>query len=183
MPIHKHSKCALGTIIEHMDWREHPHSQLSNALVSCFDMTEDEGRKLAAIPKWGEPRDQWEQERPNVLTNAFGVLNAEEQTIKGLQVDLDVFVSPRMRQIKYVFSLKSYELGLIERAYQLEINSRQGLRPTDHAYSHEHFGNKRFNADPSWANCDFIDAWHKFCKTINLKPTGKLPDYQGLVLK
>lgn len=146
-------------------------------------MNEIEGRKLAAVPKFGEPRLQWEQARPNVLTNAFGVLNAEGQTIKGLQVDLDVFISPRLGQVKYVFSLKSYNLGLVERAYQLEVNPRQGLKPTDHAYSHEHFGEKRFNADPSWATCSYSDAWQKFFKTINLTLTEELPDYQGFVLK
>lgn len=146
-------------------------------------MNEKEGREIAATPKWGEPRSDWSQDRPNVLTNAFGLVNKEQQRLKGLQADFDVFISPRLGQVRYVFSLKQYEQGLIQRAYQQEINLRKGLKPSDHAYSHEHYGEIRFTADPSWASLSFEEAISRFCKYANLTLTESMPHYEGFVLK
>jgi hypothetical protein len=146
-------------------------------------MDESEGRKLAGIPKCGEPRDQWAQERPNTLTNTFGVTDELGQTIKGLHAEFEVFISPRLGLARFVFSLKRFELGRIERAYQLHINCRQGIRATDHGYSHEHYGVPRFNADASWANASFEDAVKMFCTRTNLTLTGVMPDYLGFALK
>lgn len=146
-------------------------------------MAEVEGRETAGMPKWGEPRPQWAQDRPNWLTNVFGVLNEDQQTIKGLQADFAVFVSPRLKQPRYVFSLMQYELGLTQRAYQQEINPRKGLKPSDHAYSHEHYGEARFNADPEWSDLSFDAAVMRFCSKTNLVLTELLPDYESFELK
>lgn len=146
-------------------------------------MNEAEGRELAALPKWGEPRSQWAQERPNTFTNAFGVVDENGQSIKGLHVDLEVFISPRLGISKFVFSLKQFSLGRPERAYQLHINGRKGVLPGDHAYSHEHYGEPRFNADTTWGNSSFADAVKRFCLNANLTLTDDLPDYQDFDLK
>lgn len=146
-------------------------------------MDEPEGRKLAAIPKWGEPREQWSQDRPNVLTNAFGVVDENGRTIKGLQVELEVFISPRLGQKKCVFSLMRFEFGCTERAYQLEINLRSGLRRVDHAYSHEHYGEPSYKADESWATESFEDAIKRFCTNASVTFTTELPHYEGFILK
>ena len=146
-------------------------------------MNEAEGRSLAAISKFGEPCEQWDQVRPNTYVNAFGVLNADEQHLKGLQVEFTVFISSYLHITKYVFTLKRFRPGVTERAYQLEINRRKNLTPADHAYSHEHYGEARFIADESWAFSDFPDAVRTFCEKINLKLTKDLPDYREFLLK
>jgi hypothetical protein len=147
-------------------------------------MTEDEGRVLAARPKLGEPAPEWTQQRPNTLTNSFGVVDEIGKTIRGLHVEFDVFISPRLGQTKYVFSLMRVEFGRCDRAYQLEINGRAGLRPTDHAFSHEHYGQYgRLVADNSWANASFDEAVQRFCAQCNLTLTGELPDFHGFELK
>jgi hypothetical protein len=146
-------------------------------------MTEIEGRELAAIPKWGEPRSEWSQDRPNSLTNTFGVVNKDQQRIKGLQADFAVFISPRLGQVRYVFSLKQYENGSTQRAYQQEVNRRKGLKPIDHAYSHEHYGEARFTADHEWSDLSFDDAILRFCDKTNLTLTDSMPHYEGFELK
>ena len=146
-------------------------------------MNEAEGRLLAAIPKWGEPREQWAQDRPNTLTNGFGVVDALGRTIPGMHAELEVFISPSLGQVKYVFSLKRFELGRIERIYQLEINPRAGLRRSDHAFSHEHYGETSFKADDDWAWADFDDAVRRFCANANVEFTAEMPNYQGFILK
>lgn len=148
-----------------------------------MEMTEADGRALADLPKWGEPLSDWIQDRPNTLTNAFGVVNEFGQGIKGLQVEFNIYSSSRLALPKYVFSLIQVEHGCHVRAYQLELNRRTGLRPTDHAYSHEHYGNKRINADSSWGNSNFDDAVKLFCSKCNLILTDKLPDYNDFKLK
>lgn len=146
-------------------------------------MNEKEGRELAALPKWGEPRSQWAQDRPNTFTNAFGVVDENGQTIKGLHVELVVFVSPRLGISKFVFSLRQFDLGRTERAYQLHINGRKGVLAHQHAYSHEHYGDPRFQADASWADASFEDAAKRFCVNTTLTLTNEIPDYQGFDLK
>lgn len=161
-------------------------SLLGGAIASRYDilmMTEEEGRELAAIPKQGEPRSAWSQDKGNTLTNAFGVLDASGKTIKGVTAEFDVFISPNLGQIKMVFSLKRYNLGATDRAYQLEVNLRKDLRPTDHAYSHEHYGEKTFKADTSWAHSSFQDAVNRFCTNTNLTLTDTMPDYADFTLK
>lgn len=146
-------------------------------------MTEAEGRELAAIPKHGEPRSVWSQEKVNVMTNAFGLLDAEGKTIKGMTAEFDVFISPNLGQIKMVFSLKRYKFGVTDRAYQLEINLRKSLRPTDHAYSHEHYGEPGFKADATWAHSSFDDAVQRFCSNTTLTLTDTMPDYRDFKLR
>ena len=143
-------------------------------------MNEREGRELAGIPKIGDPREQWVQPRPNVLRNEFGVMYENGQTIKGVFAEFEVFVSPGLGNVKYVFSLKRFHIG---RAYQLEINTRKSLRPTDHAYSHEHYGEVKYVAKPTWANCSFQEAVKRFCENSNLKLSVELPEYQDFKLK
>ena len=152
-------------------------------MATIYPMNEKEGKELAAIPKWGEPRSQWAQDRPNTFTNAFGVVNKDGQSIKGLQVELEVFVSPRLGISKFVFSLKQFELGRPERAYQLHINGRKGVLPREHAYCHEHYGEPRFQANASWAGASFEDAVKRFCANTTLTLTDEMPDYQGFNLK
>ncbi len=146
-------------------------------------MNEQEARALAAIPKWGEARVEWSQARPNTFTNAFGVVDDEGKAIKGMQVDFEVFVSPRLGLAKFVFSLRRYELGRPERVYQLHVNCRAGLKTTDHACTHEHYGEPRFNADEEWMILSFEDAVKRFCAATNLTLSDGLPDYQGFALK
>jgi len=146
-------------------------------------MDESEGRSLAAIPKFGEPRDQWSQERANTLTNSFGVTDATGLSIKGVFAEFEVFVSPRLGLARFVFSLKRYEFGRIERAYQMHINCRKGLIPMDHGYSHEHYGEPRFIADDGWASASFGDAVKRFCEKTNLTLAHEMPDYLGFTLK
>lgn len=149
-------------------------------------MNESEGRELAKLPKWGEPKEQWAQDRPNTFTNSFGVVDADGKQIKGVHVDLAVFISPRRGQPKFVFTLHKVEHGQPERAYQIEINAREGLRPTDHAYSHEHYGGDKAGrraADQAWAFCGFERAVTLFCERCNLTLTGPLPHYEALSLK
>lgn len=146
-------------------------------------MIESEGRDLAALPKWGDPCEQWSQNRPNTLTNAFGVVDEQGQTIKGLHVEFEVFVSPRLGQVTFVFSLMRFELGRIERAYQLHINGRERMRADGHNRSHEHYGEARFDADKSWKDASFSEAVGRFCKNANLTLTEQLPHYQDFALK
>jgi hypothetical protein len=145
-------------------------------------MNEIEAREIAKISKWGEPRGQWSQERPNTLTNTFGVVNADGQTHKGLHAEFEVFISPRLGQTRFVFSLKRFDLGSVERAYQLDINHRIGIKKNDHHYSHEHYGEPRHAADESWATLNFKNAVERFCKNTNLTLTEEMPDYQGFDL-
>jgi hypothetical protein len=140
-------------------------------------MNEAEGREIAKIPKWGEPRSIWSQDRPNTLTNTFGVVDADGQSHKGLHAEFEVFISQRLRQCRFVFSLKKFDLGSTERAYQLDINHRSGIRRNDHHYSHEHYGESRQIADESWATLDFRSAVSLFCLKANLILTDEMPDY------
>jgi len=149
-------------------------------------MNETDGKALASLSKWGEPQSQWSQDRPNTFTNVFGVVDDQGKTIAGAHVELVVFVSPYLGQVKYVFSLMKVEHGIPSRAYQLEINGRKGLKPTDHAYSHEHYGGERAGrkpADVSWANLSFDGAVELFCERCHLTLTEKLSHYSGLTLK
>ena len=147
-------------------------------------MNEAEGRELAAIPKTGDPRSEWEQSRGNTHTNTFGVMDEVGRTIQGMYVEFDVFLSPNLRITTFVFSLKrKLKRGETERIYQLEINHAKGIRPTDHRYSHEHYGEPSFKADTSWASASFRDAVQRFCTNTNLTLSSELPDYLSFQLK
>lgn len=146
-------------------------------------MKEEEGRRLAAVLKQGEPREQWAQDRPHTLSNSFGVMDVDGKTIKGMHVDLDVFVSPRLGLSKFVFTLWQYEAGRKERAYQLHVNARPGLVFKDHNATHEHFGEPRFAADSTWSHLTFDEAVARFCRITNLTLIAPLPDYQDFQLK
>lgn len=147
-------------------------------------MNETEGRELAAIRKTGEPRGAWSQDRPNTLVNEFGVLDSEGKAIKGLQVELAVILTPRLGLRKFVFTLKRVGQGITERAYQLEINERPTLKPGDHAYSHEHYGQeRRIEASRDWAHASFEEAVALFCSRVNLTLTEPVPHYEGMELQ
>ncbi len=146
-------------------------------------MDEPEGRKLASIAKWGEPREEWSQDRPSTWTNAFGVVDNFGKTIKGMSVELEVFISPRLGFEKFVFTLHQAELKIQQRAYQLHVNNRPGLKIDDHSASHEHYGEPRFNSDQSWLRLNFDEAVDRFCRMTNLTLTQPLPHYQEFKLK
>lgn len=146
-------------------------------------MKEEDGRRLAAAPKLGEPMEEWTQARPNTFSNVFGVMDADGKTIKGMHVELEVYVPPRLGFPKFVFSLFQYEAGRTERAYQLEVNCRPGLRPGDHNATHDHYGEARFAADASWSSLSFAESVVRFCENTNLTFTVRLPDYQEFQLK
>ena len=147
-------------------------------------MQEEEARLLAALPKWGEPCIDWVQDRPNAVTNEFGVTDAEGRAIKSVQVEFSVFVSPRLGFEKFDFTLWRVERGLRERAYQLTINRRAGLTRQDHQYSHEHYGqNVRVNASGEWAQAPFDYAVQIFCEKTSLTLMLELPSYQEFRLK
>lgn len=146
-------------------------------------MNEQEGRQLASIAKWGEPREQWSQDRPNTWTNSFGVVDNIGKSIKGMSVELEVFISPRLGCEKFVFTLRQTELKLPQRAYQLEVNNKQGVKIGDHSASHEHFGEPRFISDQSWLNLSFDNAVKRFCQTTNLTLTEPLTHFQEFKLK
>ena len=145
-------------------------------------VTEAEGGELAGLPKFGDPAD-WEQVRPHTLSNSFGVTNELGQTIPGLHVEFEVFLSPRLGSTKYVFSLFSTKYGVVERAYQMEVNLRRGLPPNDHRYSHEHYGDRRLAASEDWAYASFPKAVERFCQKCNLKLSQELDNYLSFVLK
>ena len=147
-------------------------------------MTEAEGRELAAIPKLGEPRSEWLQEKVNTHTNFCGVTDELGRTLPGMYAEFDVFLSPNLKMTTFVFSLKrKIKKGETERIYQLEINHAKGIRQTDHRYSHEHYGEPSFKADTSWASASFRDAVQRFCVNTNLKLSPELPDYLSFQLK
>ena len=80
-------------------------------------MKAEDGKKLAEIPKRGDPSDLWLQDRPNTYTNAFGVVDHKGATIPGLHVEIIVTSTPRLKQEKFVLGLYQETMGKIERAY------------------------------------------------------------------
>lgn len=149
-------------------------------------MTEEESRKQISIPKFGEPEKDWRQDRPNALTNTFGVVNDLGQSIPGVHVKFSVFHSPRLGNEKFVFSLMRVESHIQHRVYQQEINRRRGIKPGDHAYSHEHYGDDksgRYPATADWANTDFRTAVNRFNNICSLTLTEELPDPEGFNLR
>lgn len=146
-------------------------------------MTEDDARELAKTPKKGDPAE-WCQDRPNTYTNTFGVTDKDGIGINHLHVEFTVFISPNLGLTKYVFSLMYVEFNCRQRAYQMEINLRTGLKITDLNYSHEHYGDSlRIVADESWAYAGFRDAIKLFCDKCSLTLENELPDYSGFALK
>lgn len=146
-------------------------------------MIEAEAKELASVAKWGEPNSEWRQDRPNAFSNGFGVVDEDGKTIRGVQVDFEVCIGLRTGSTKFIFTLRRLSMGSPERVYQLEINCRGNLKPNDHAYSHEHFGDKRYVADSAWANLSFEDAVKMFCDRCNLVLVEALPNYQSFKLK
>ncbi len=146
-------------------------------------MNEQDGRQLAGIYKRGEPREQWSQDRPNTLTNSFGVVDALGKSIKGMTVEFEVLVSPLLGEARFVFTLRQIDLKLAERAYQLHVNKRHGVKITDHTRTHEHYGETRFNADKTWENLSFEEAVARFCQMTNLTLTEPLLHFQEFKLK
>lgn len=156
----------------------------SSILYDALMMTEAEGRGLAGIPKTGDPRSDWRQERKNTHTNAIGVMDEFGRTLEGMYAEFDVFSSPNLKITVYLFTLyRKIKKGDKERVYQLEINLAKGIRPTEHRYSHEHYGEPSFKADESWASAGFQDAVKRFCTNTNLTLSSELPDYLSIQLR
>ena len=74
-------------------------------------------------------------------------------------------------------------MGSLARVYQQEVNTRPGLRPKDHAWSHEHIGTVRIPADLGWSTLSFDAAMRRFCGRCNLALSAELPDLDALVLR
>jgi hypothetical protein len=149
-----------------------------------MQITEKEARALADIPKYGEPLMEWRQERPNSISNIFGVTNDIDQGIKGLYIEFCVIGSPRLALPKYVLTLMKQELTCHNRAYQLEINCRPSA--SGHDNSHEHYGTYpegRYNATGDWPKSNLEEAIQLFCKKCNLTLTESVPDYRAFTLK
>lgn len=138
-----------------------------------------------AIAKHGEPTDQWTQTRgrPHSVSQAFGLVDADGATITGLTVEFIVYTGKQVKHNKYIFTLWRQDLGGLDRVYQQEIVHRAGLRPTDHAYSHEHIGDRRDTAIPAWGALNFRDAVERFCTRCNLTLTETLPDPDAFSLR
>lgn len=142
-------------------------------------------RQWLALPKWGEPREEWTQDRSHrgKVANDFGLVDGDGVMIPGLQAGFVVFRPPRIVMEKFVFTLWWVEMGVYHRVYQLDINRRKGVRPGDHAYSHEHLGPIRSPADPAWAMLDFRAAVERFRSTCHLTFSQPLPDPDAIALK
>ena len=138
-----------------------------------------------ALPKWGEPQGQWTQQRAHAgtVTNAFGVVDQDGAAIPGLQVEFLLFRGGRIVHERLTFTLRQLDFGRLVRVYQQEINRRPGLRPTDHAYSHEHIGDVRVVADPAWSDHSVALAVERFCQSCNLTLHESLPDLDAFELR
>jgi hypothetical protein len=145
----------------------------------------EECRRWLTLPKWGEPCEEWAQDRSHrgKVVNAFGLVDREGAMIPGLQAEFVVFRPPRIVMEKFVFTLWQVDLGVFHRLYQLDINRRRGVRPGDHQHSHEHLGPMRTSAEPSWAQLDFGQAVERFLSTCHLTLSEPLPDPDALALK
>jgi hypothetical protein len=149
------------------------------------DAQEGEARALMALPKFGDPCSEWSQDRHHrgTASNAFGVVDADGATIPGLQVEFLVYRAPRTNQERYTFTLRRFELGSLSRVYQQEINTRRGLRSTDHAWSHEHIGTARIPATNDWSSLTLDAAVRRFCEQCNLSLVCPLPEIDALQLR
>jgi hypothetical protein len=149
-------------------------------------ITVADGQQLAGVKKFGEPLSEWEQVRPNTFTNSFGVVDGLGQGIRGVHVELSVFITPRLGIVKYVFTLMRNEPGCTARAYQLDIRVQPVLKPADHNFPHEHYGTERegrLSGDRMWVKATLDQAVNIFCEKCNLTLTGALPDYQAFNLQ
>lgn len=153
--------------------------------MSACDLPNDEALAIMAVPKFGEPLQDWVQDRthPGSAYNAFGVLDVDGAALRGLQVEFSVFRSTRTVQEKYTFSLRRVDMGVMYRVYQQEINTSTRLRPADHQWSHEHIGDLRKPADLDWSRLTFREAVARFCEQCNLTLTDSLPDFDAIVLR
>jgi hypothetical protein len=149
------------------------------------DASESEARAIMALPKWGDPCAAWRQDRayPCTVSNAFGVVDVMGSAIAGIQVEFEVYRASRSCQERYTFTMRRFELGSMARVYQQEINTRPGIRQTDHARSHEHVGALRAPAGSDWSNLSFDAAVRRFCEQCSLTLTAPLPDIDALELR
>lgn len=156
------------------------------AYITDMKITAAEGQTLTSVKKWGEPLNEWSQDRPHTYTNSFGVVDELGQSIKGLYIELNVFISPRLKIVRYVFSLMQQVPGCHARVYQLDIPLKEGLKPSDHDYPHEHYGTEtegKSVGKNNWLKATLSDAVNIFCEKCNLTLTEELPDYQAFSLK
>lgn len=148
-------------------------------------MIEAEARALMALPKWGDPPQAWSQHRTHLgmATLEFGVTDAVGAAITGMHVELAVLRHRRLRISSLKFTLFSLQGVHLERAYQLNVAGRAGLRPTDHDFPHEHMGPTRYQGAPAWCNLDLVGALALFCQRCNLTLTIAVPDVDAFALE
>jgi hypothetical protein len=153
--------------------------------MAGVDASEAEARALMALRKWGDPCSSWRQDRayPGTVSNAFGVVDEQGTAIPGLVVEFEVYRAPRTRQERYTFTLRRFEMGSLARIYQQEVNTRPGLRESDHAWSHEHIGTLRVSADLVWSSLSFDVAVQRFCRQCNLTLERPLEEIDALELR
>ena len=149
-------------------------------------MTEQEALALMALPKFGEPEDEWQQRknRPGLIVNQFGILDSDGAAIRGMQVEFQVYRMQRVAAEKITLTLFRSELraGML-RVFQMELNTGRRLREDDHAFPHEHVGNARFRATPDWSTLDLDLAVARFCRRCNLTLRAPLPAVDAFPLR
>lgn len=148
-------------------------------------LTQLEAEVLMVLPKFGDPESSWRQMKGHTgtVTNEFGVMDDQGAAIRGLLVAFEVYRPPRIAIDRFTFTLRRFEGGQLLRVYQQEINPRPGLRPKDHAFSHEHVGAARHTATSDWSTLSFPEAVARFCRQINLTLTEPLPDLDAFALR
>lgn len=64
--------------------------------MSALDL--EECRRWLALPKWGEPREEWAQDRSHrgKVANDFGLVDGDGVMIPGVQAGFVVFRPPRI---------------------------------------------------------------------------------------
>lgn len=82
-----------------------------------------------------------------------------------------------------MFTLFSLEGVQLERAYQLNVAGRSGLRPADHDFPHEHMGPTRYQGEPGWCNLNLAGALALFCQRCNLTLTTAVSDVDAFALE
>jgi len=149
-------------------------------------MTEQEARKLMCIAKFGEPEDEWRMRKARIgtVSNQFGLVDADGAALRGLQVEFQVFRPQRIAAEKITLTLFRVELrSRTTRIYQMDINKGRRLRPGDHAFSHEHVGDARYDATEDWGTLTVEAAVAMFCSRCSLTLQAPLPAVDAFKLR
>lgn len=130
---------------------------------------------IIAIPKWAEPKDDW-QERPNGMKSmVIGITDGDGARLRGLTIEIHAQVSRSVKRNKVTFGLFRNQ----ERVFQLQLDDSKLFSHKDDRLgklygSHIHVGDE---AEPSPVGSDqwtFDDALDYFCRRINLTFTPPL---------